>query len=79
MYETILCSVGNPDRGQYVSPSLPRKVKTRTLKEASAACRDYILDWNLGGGNWCGNAGKVFLNKTHVANIAYNGKIFSFK
>ena len=75
MYKTILCSKGNPDHGQYVSLSPSQTGVTSSIEEAVAVCRDYISYWNLGGGNWCGDAGKVFKCEKHVANIAYNGKV----
>lgn len=75
MYRTMLCSTGNPDHGQFVavSPSVVARVKS--IEEAVTACRAYIFKWNLGGGNWCGDAGKVFLSDKLVARIAYNGKV----
>lgn len=44
-----------------------------SIAEASAACRKFIADNELGGGNWSGGdvqdeAGKV------VARISYNGR-----
>jgi hypothetical protein len=52
---------------------------TSSIDEAVAACRDYISYWNLGGGNWCGDAGKVFKDGMHLATIAYNGRVYSTK
>ena len=79
MYKTILCSKGNPDHGQYVALSPSQKKVTNSIDEAVAACRDYISYWNLGGGNWCGDAGKVFEDGKHLATIAYNGRVCSTK
>lgn len=75
MYTTMLCSTGNPDHGQYAAPSPAREVRTDSVEAAASACRDYIEEWGLGGGNWCGNAGKVFKGESIVATIAYNGRI----
>ncbi len=75
MYRTMLCSAGNPDHGQYSAPSIPQAIMASSLEEASAACRKYIAQWNLGSGNWCGEAGKVYRAEKLVATIAYNGRI----
>lgn len=73
--EVVLCSVGNPDRGQDSPQSPSRRVWVSNLEEASTACREYISQWNLGSGNWGGEAGSVFVNDNRVASICYNGKI----
>jgi len=75
MYETILCSTGNPDHGQYVAPSPLQTAMVCSIKDAVAACREYISSWNLGGGNWCGDAGKVYQSGKLVATISYNGRV----
>ncbi|NJD37044.1 MAG: hypothetical protein FIA89_01795 [Geobacter sp.] len=75
MYRTILCSTGNPDHGQYVAVSPSAVAKVKSIEDAVTACREYISEWDLGGGNWCGDAGKVFLSDKLVARIAYNGKV----
>ncbi|ORJ61636.1 hypothetical protein B5V00_06155 [Geothermobacter hydrogeniphilus] len=76
-YEVVLCSFGNPDHGQ-VSPQSPsRRVWVDSLDEASKSCREYINQWNLGSGNWTGEAGNVYLNGIKVASISYNGRIWS--
>lgn len=78
MFKTVLCSVGNPDHGQYVAPSPAQTVAVNSLEEAATACRNYIRDWDLGGGNWCGDAGKVFCSGKLVARISYNGMIKNY-
>lgn len=75
-YEVALCSCGNPDHGQDSPQSPSRRVWVDSLEEASAACREYIEQWNLGGGNWAGDAGMVYFNGSKVATISYNGKIW---
>ena len=77
MYKTILCSTGNPDHGQFVAPSPMQVVQVNSLNAAVVACRKYIDSWNLGGGNWCGDAGKVFRSGKFVATISYNGKVIT--
>ena len=76
MYTTILSSTGNPDHGQYTSPSRKQTAIVCSLEAASTACQKYIKEWNLGSGNWCGEAGKVFHAGELVATISYNGRVF---
>jgi DNA (cytosine-5)-methyltransferase 1 len=76
-FEVVLCSTGNPDYGQTYPQSPSRRKWVFSLQEASTACRDYITEWNLGSGNWCGEAGKVYQGDCHVATVAYNGRILS--
>lgn len=75
-----LSNCGNPDHGQdpdrpvYGTPS-GHWVPAESPQAASDACRAYIVEHDLGGGNWTG--GKlVDGNGTHVANISYNGRIW---
>ena len=74
-HEVVLCSVGNPDHGQSGSQSPSRRVWVNGLEDASSVCREYIEKWNLGSGNWGGEAGKVYLDACQVASVAYNGKL----
>lgn len=75
MFTTILCSTGNPDHAQYAAPSPRKSAKVCSIEEAVSVCREYIDEWNLGGGNWCGDAGKVLSSGSLVAQIAYNGRV----
>ncbi len=75
MYRTMLCSEGNLDHGQYVAVSPSVVVRVKTIRDAVTACREYIYEWNLGSGNWCGDAGKVFNSQRLIARITYNGKV----
>lgn len=79
MYQVILANVGNMDKGQ--NPDTPLygtrnlAVSVSTIEEASKACRLYIEENELGGGNWIG--GYVFDNNDkQVAYISYNGRIW---
>ena len=77
----VLCtSVGNPDFRQDpnsdISPS--QFYAVNTLAEASKKCRQYIEDWDLGGGNW--NGGQVYdIDGKIIAHISYNGKVWQDK
>jgi hypothetical protein len=75
MHRTKLCSTGNPDHGQYVAPSPSLTAVVNSIEEAVTACHEYISCWNLGSGNWYGEAGKVFNAGRLVATIAYNGRV----
>lgn len=49
--------------------------EVNTFKEASDACRTYIE--TLGLGSSCFTGGAVMNeNKEHIADVAYNGKVF---
>ena len=78
--EVWLSSVGNPDHGQ--DPSRPLFGVSQhwqavdSLGLASAMCRAYIVDNDLGGGNWTG--GMVRCRETHeeIATVSYNGRVW---
>ena len=74
VYTITLRSVGNPDFAQYAPVSEPRKVAAGKLSEIRKACRDYIEEWDLGGGNWpdcpVRRDGKV------VGYFSYNGRFW---
>jgi len=69
-----LRSVGNPDFGQHAPVSEPRVVDADTLPGIVAACRQYIEEWDLGGGNWTDpmvrEGGKA------VGKVSYNGRVW---
>jgi hypothetical protein len=77
-YTVMLSSCGNPDFDQHPGRSLPgvRKatVKVDTMAAASKACRDYITENGLGGGNWAG--GQILLDGEMVARVSYNGRVW---
>ncbi len=74
----VLKSVGNPDFRQDPArplPGVPRKtVDVTSMREAAAACQNYITEYDLGGGNWAG--GEIFENEEVVAIVSYNGRIW---
>ncbi len=74
MFRLKLASVPNPDYGEWFSPAPTRYVYVKSLKDASRKCREYIEEFNLGGGNWTG--GQVSRNGKPVAKISYNGRIW---
>ncbi len=77
-YTVILDNCGNPDRGQDPSRRLPGTVRkivpVEDFAAASKACRDYIEENDLGGGNWTG--GEIRENGKIVAKVSYNGTVW---
>lgn len=79
-FKVLLANRGNPDRGQdpqtclFTAPDdfwLP----VPSLDAASAAVRNYLDAFELGGGNWIG--GQVIDAGADVAaRISYNGRVF---
>ena len=70
-----LSNCGNPDHGQLKPPApIIGLVSVNSLEDASKVCRAYIIDNELGAGNWDG--GDV-VNEAgeKIARICYNGKI----
>ena len=78
--EVMLTSVGNPDHGQDPSRRLlgvPRQWRAvESLGRASEVCRAFIVEHDLGGGNW--NAGLVRRRDTkeELATVSYNGRVW---
>ena len=79
IYSVILTSCGNPDRGQnpfepmYGVPS--ERVYTASIEECQKRVREYIEEYNLGGGNWSG--GNVYDGLGNlIGNISYNGRFW---
>jgi hypothetical protein len=80
----LLNSCGNIDFGQNPYESLsgvPSEWKyVCSLEEASIACRKYIEQYDLGGGNWYGGyifESLDFANSKQLAYISYNGRIWT--
>jgi hypothetical protein len=74
-----LSNVGNPDFGQDPNRPLPgtskRLRRVFSLEEASKACRAYIEENELGGGNWTG--GKLVGDDgEEVGRVSYNGAVW---
>ena len=75
----LLASVGNPDFNQ--DPDRPmwscepdKEVDVNSFAEASKACRQFINDNDLGGGNWAG--GKIYEGSKLIAKVSYNGRVW---
>lgn len=58
---------GNPD-------ARAERKQVSSLAEAARACRRYIEENGLGGGNWAG--GQVFASGEQIARISYNGRVW---
>ncbi|MDK9702513.1 MAG: hypothetical protein OEL20_05190 [Sulfuritalea sp.] len=77
--KVTLRSLGNPDHGQ--DPSRPlygvrnKTAKADSMAKASALCRAYIEENDLGAGNWAGGAVTDATGKL-VATVCYNGRVW---
>lgn len=81
MYVTV-SHCPNPDvKGGYWTDPLDYahsvKIQVASFQEASEVCRKYIDRNNLGAGNWDG--GLVFKNRTLVARVSYNGRVWDLE
>lgn len=62
-YAVQLCTVGNPDRGQYAPPTEPEWKIVETMSEAKSAVRDYLqrnVGAIIGASNWGPESGRVW-------------------
>jgi hypothetical protein len=80
--QVLLANRGNPDFGQTPCRRLPgtpadTKVEIIDYADASAKCRAYIEDHELGGGNWTG--GDIFDGQAIIAHVSYNGRVWPGK
>ena len=75
MFTVTLQSIGNPDFHEPAIKSEAISVKASSLDDASAICRKYISENDLGGGNWMG--GQVYQDGIQVAQISFNGRIWN--
>lgn len=76
-YSVQLTHAANPDirhDGYWgdIPPRGKKVVWVNSLAEASQACRNFIAEWGLGGGNWTG--GLVKKDGKPFAQISYNGR-----
>lgn len=70
-----LRAVGNPDHREPPDIGCPsRWVEVASYEEASKVCRQYILDNDLGGGNWTG--GTIKQGDKKIAYVSYNGRVW---
>ena len=80
-YAVQLCTVGNPDRGQYAPPTEPESKIVETMTEAKAAVRDYLkrnAGTVIGGSNWGPESGRVMDHQGEVvARFSYNLRCWS--
>lgn len=76
-YSIRLRSVGNPDFGQHAPLSPPRSCEADTLEEIADACRAYIEEWALGGGNWPESV--IREDGVPMGYVSYNGRVWRGK
>ena len=77
MFTVKLSACQNPDFPPRDDLPLPRLVKATSLDEAARACRRFIEEHDLGGGNF--RDGEVFDDATgeRVAMVSYNGRLWT--
>ncbi len=79
-FKVLLANRGNPDLGQdpraclFTAPD-DFWLSVPSLDAASAAVRNYLDAFGLGGGNWIGGL-VIDANGIDVARISYNGRVF---
>lgn len=76
-----LLNRGNPDFRQDETRPLPGTIqayaRVDSLAEASRLCREYIQEFDLGGGNWTGGLiTEVRNHKKVVGHVSYNGIVW---
>ncbi len=71
-----LRGVGNPDLQQYADVSEPRILEVGSFAEASKRTREYIEEWNLGGGNLVAEIFDKRRNGRQLAHVSYNGRVW---
>ena len=76
-YMVVLAAPGNPDYRQYVSIAPPGLGFGWSIGDSVASAQKYIAEFEIGGGNWGMDSGKVYDARqgrvTH--RIAFNGKV----
>lgn len=77
MLTVIVEGCGNPDLSQYAPVAPTRIHMCQSLNGASRICRQFIEEWNLGGGNWGPDAGRVYHpTKGEIAYVSYSGRVW---
>lgn len=75
-YKVVLTAHGNIDHGAnpYAMVAPPLNVFADTIEELQQAVRDYIEEYDLGGGNWTGGQVSETATGKKVGYISYNGR-----
>lgn len=79
--KVLLSNAGNPDRRQDPDRPLPGTrsgywVEVADIEAASKACRDYIAENDLGGGNWPHAEVRDVQTDQLLGHISYNGRFW---
>lgn len=74
-YKVVLTAHGNIDHGAnpYAMVAPPLNVFADTIEELQQAARDYIEEYDLGGGNWTGGQVTEVASGKPFGYISYNG------
>jgi len=74
MYQVKPKFMGNPDRGQYITPVRPKTFTAKDLPSLRFQIRNFMGDNNLGAGNW--DTAKVYKDGKEYGYMSYNGRIW---
>ena len=77
-FMVVLCAPGNPDYRQYAPIAPPGLGFGWSIGDSVASAQKYIAEFEIGGGNWGLDSGKVYDARqgrvTH--RIAFNGTVW---
>lgn len=74
----IMSACGNPDFRQSHDIGVPTKEKlVSTFEEASQVCQQYIIKYDLGGGNWTGGQILRASDRQQIGYVSYNGRVWT--
>jgi hypothetical protein len=74
MYQVKPTFMGNPDRGQTLSPVKPKTFSADTLDQLRDMIYEFLGDNSLGAGNW--GTARVFKDNKPYGFMSYNGRIW---
>ena len=76
MFTLRLSARQNPDFPPRQDLPRARTVPVASLEDASALCRAFIAEHDLGGGNWSGGLVRDTATGVVVARVSYNGRVW---
>ena len=77
MFIVELTACQNPDFPRRYDLPAKRTAEAASLREASAVCRCFIEEHDLGGGNWNGGKVRDAATSRVVALVSYNGRVWT--
>ncbi|MFQ5845800.1 MAG: hypothetical protein ACE5JG_12525 [Planctomycetota bacterium] len=77
MFTVELSACQNPDFPRRSDLPGKRTVQIAGFREASVACRRFIEEHDLGGGNWSGGRVRETATGRVIALVSYNGRVWT--